>query len=202
VESEAAALASGPAAEALQEDAACLRRRLLEAQIEALQAQAKKDDAEAKYWHLQSAVQAHQVCEQEGMARNPRYEGQLREAVNAALLPPGKSPDGSVDAAQYLQLRGHTNAQIARLAGEFGKALKLAKVKLQGQVAPTTTQDWGPEEREIYQYSRQEERAFLAAVYEELQRRPLYQCVMRETPVMQQQVHRALEGTRGMKRKP
>ena len=77
MESEAAALASSPVAEALQEDVACLQRRLLEVQIEALQAQAKKDDAEAKYWHLHSAANAHQLCEQEGMARNPRYEGQL-----------------------------------------------------------------------------------------------------------------------------
>jgi hypothetical protein len=88
------------------------------------------------------------------------------------------------------------------MAGEFGKALKLARLRLRGAAAPTTTQDWGPEEREIYQYSRQEDREFLAAVYAEFTQRPLYQRVVRGTPALQQQVHLALANTRGMPRGP
>jgi hypothetical protein len=171
-------------------------------QIEALQAQARREDAEARHLHLQSVAQALQLCEQQGFTMNPRYEGLAREAVNAALLPPGQSPNGTLDAAQYLEMRGHTPAQIACMAGEFGKALKLARVTLRGQVAPTTTQDWGPEEREIYQYRRQEDREFLAAVYTEFTQRPLYQRVAQATPALQQQVHLALEGTRGMPSRP
>jgi hypothetical protein len=201
-EGAAGALASTPQAEALEEEVECLQRRLLEVQIEASQAQARREDAEAKYLHLQSVAQAFQLCEQQGFTANPRYEGLAREAVNAAMLPPGQSPNGALDAAGYLEMRGHTPAEIARMAGEFGKALKLARVTLQGQAAPTTTQDWGPEEREIFQYRRQEDREFLAAVYTEFTRRPLYQRVVQATPALQQQVHLALEGTRGMPGRP
>jgi len=135
-ESAAGALASTPQAEALEEEAACLQRRLLEVQIEALQAQARREDAEAKHLHLQSVAQAFQLCEQQGFTRNHRYEGLAREAVNAAMLPPGQSPDGSLDAAQYLQMRGHTPAQIARMAGEFGKGPEARASDAAGRSSP------------------------------------------------------------------
>jgi hypothetical protein len=201
VESEAAAgaLASAPPAEALEE-AACLQQRLQEVQIEALQAQARREDAEAKHLHLQSLAEAHRLCQAAGFEANLRYNGVLREAINAAMLPPGRRPDESLDAAQYLRMQGHRPREIACMAGEFGKALKLARLRLRGEVAPTTTQDWGQEEREIYQYSRQEDREFLAAVYEEFKQRPLYQRVVRATPALQRQVHLALANTRGMPR--
>jgi hypothetical protein len=71
VESAAAAgaLASMPPAEALEE-AACLQRRLQEVQIEALQAQARRDDAEAKRAHLQSVAEAHRLCQEAGFEAN------------------------------------------------------------------------------------------------------------------------------------
>ena len=80
-------LASGPAPS--EEDVACLQRRLLKAQIEAAQAQARRDNAESKHLHLQNVVQAYQFCERQGLPMNSRYEILAREAVNAALLPSG-----------------------------------------------------------------------------------------------------------------
>jgi hypothetical protein len=65
-----------------------------------------------------------------------------------------------------------------------------------------TTQDWGIDEREVYQYSRQADREFLAAVYHEFKQRPLYERVVQASPALQQQVRQALAGASGMLRRP
>jgi hypothetical protein len=103
-----------------------------------------------------------------------------------------------VDAAEYLLLRGHTDKEVGSMAPEFGKALKLARVAIKGQPSETSTQDYGPAQREVYQYDRHEDRAFLDAVYDRFKERPLYQRVVQRNEALVQQVHKALEGQRGM----
>jgi hypothetical protein len=157
-EGAAGALASAPQAEALEEEAACLQRRLLEVQIEALQAQARREDAEAKHLHLQSVAQALQLCEQVRVYGKPEIrragERGCERRDAAARAEPRREPGCRPVPADA---RPHPCAIVPH-GREFGKALKLARATLQGQAAPTTTQDWGPEEREIFQYSRQEDR--------------------------------------------
>ena len=117
------------------------------------------------------------------------------------MLPPGESRDGSLDAAQYLTLRGHTEQQIARLAGEFGKWLKARRISEGGSAGPTATQDHGREEREVYLYSRQQDRELLASAYEAFKQRPLFQRVCPGDRGMQQRAVKDLHGSRGMPRK-
>jgi len=149
--------------------------------------------------HLQALGLAAEQCVKQGYAWNARYQALAREAVNAAVLPPGKRAEGQVDAAEYLLLRGHTDKEVGSMAPEFGKALKLARVATKGQPSETSTQDYGPAQREVYQYDRHEDREFLDAVYDKFfMERPLHQRVAQRDDALVQKVHKALEGQRGM----
>jgi hypothetical protein len=178
-------------------------QQLIEAQIALTRAQAKKADQETKLVTLQCVALAQQMCSQLGFGfqTNGKYESMARAAVDAAMLPPGESRDGSLDAAQYLTLRGHTEQQIARLAGEFGKWLKLRRLSEGGSLGPTATQDHGSEEREVYLYSRQQDRELLASAYEAFKQRPLFQRVCPDDEGMQQRAAKDLQGSRGMRTK-
>ena len=149
--------------------------------------------------HLQALGLAAEQCVKQGYAWNARYQALAREAVNAAVLPPGKRAEGQVDAAEYLLLRGHTDKEVGSMAPEFGKALKLARVAIKGQPSETSTQDYGPAQREVYQYDRHEDRAFLDAVYDKFfMERPLHQRVAQRDDALVQKVHKALEGQHGI----
>jgi hypothetical protein len=173
-----------------------LKRRKLEADIQLAEAQKLREQAQARLAHLQGVAQALELGERQGMA-HPGYRDAAREAVQAALLPLGQAPGGAVDAAEYLRLRGHTSAEIAHLATEFGKALKLAWLKLTGHAPATSTQDFCSAERQIFEYSRQDHREFLDATYNEFTRRPLFRRWVTRDPSLAQRVHFALTGTRG-----
>ena len=178
-------------------------QQLIEAQIALTRAQAKKADQETKLVTLQCVALAQQMCSQLGFGfqTNGKYESLARAAVDAAMLPPGESRDGSLDAAHYLTLRGHTEQQIARFAGEFGKWLKLRRLSEGGSLGPTATQDHGSEEREVYLYSRQQDRELLASAYEAFKQRPLFQRVCPDDEGMQQRATQDLQGSRGMRTK-
>jgi hypothetical protein len=141
-------------------------------------------------------AQALELGERQGMA-HPGYREAAREAVQAALLPLGQAPGQAVDALEYLKLRGHTDVEVAHLATEFGKALKLAWLKITGRAPTTSTQDFGAVAREIFEYSRQEHRDFLDAVYNEFTKRPLFRKWVTRNPTIATRVQCALTGTRG-----
>ena len=151
-------------------------QQLAEAQIALVRAQTKRADQETKLATLQRIVLAEQMCCKLGFGfqTNGKRESLARAAVDAAMLPPGESRDGSLDAAQHLTLRGHTEQQIARLAGEFGKRLKLRRISEGSSLGPTETQDHGREEREVYLHRRQQDRELLASAYEAFKQRPLF----------------------------
>ena len=134
----------------------------------------------------------------QGYMTNPRYQELARNAVNAGMLPPGETPDGMLDAAEYLRLQGHSVRELACLAGEFGKWWKLFKLQETGEVARTTTQDWGPDEREVHLYHMEKDRLFLAASYAAFKQRPLFARVCPPNTALEQRATAALEGSRGM----
>jgi hypothetical protein len=178
------------------EEERALKRRKLEADLQLAEAQKLREQAQARLAHLQGVAQALELGAREGFA-TPSYHDAAREAVNAALLPLGQMPGQTLDAADYLKLRGHTPGEIAHLATEFGKALKLAWLKITGGAPTTSAQDFGPAERDIFQYSRQEDREFLDAAYSEFAKRPLFRRWVTRRPAMAQKVRLALTGTRG-----
>ena len=149
-------------------------QRLAELQIELAQAQNAHLQQEARKLHLETVEKALQVGDAQGYMANSRYQELVRKAVNARMLPPGENPDGMLDVAECLRLQGNGEMEVACLAGEFGKCCKLRKLQEHGKVAPTTTQDWGPDEKEVCLYHREKDRPCLAASYAAFKERPLF----------------------------
>ena len=106
---------------------------------------------------------------------------------------------GLLDAAEYLRLYGHTDEQIASMAGEFGRWLKLRWSNEGGGANMTSLQSFGGEMREILMYSRQKDREFLAAAYGAFKQRPLFQRVCPVDQAMRDRALGDLQGSRGMK---
>ncbi len=50
----------------------------------------------------------------------------MENAINEVLLPLGQQQEHMTDAAELLKKKGDSPPQVARLAGELGKALKTA----------------------------------------------------------------------------
>ena len=171
---------------------------LTELQIELAQAQIAHLQQETKKLHLETVEKAMQFGQAQGYMTNPRYQELARKAVNAGMLPPGETPDGMLDAAEYLRLQGHSVREVACLAGELGKWWKHFKLQETGEVALTTTQDWGPDEREVHLYHKEKDRLFLAASYAAFKKRPLFARVCPPNTALEQRAMVALEGSRGM----
>ena len=171
---------------------------LTEVQIELAQAQIAHLQQETKKLHLETVEKAMQFGRAQGYMTNPRYQELARNAVNAGMLPPGETPDGMLDAAEYLRLQGHSVKEVACLAGELGKWWKFFKLQETGEVALTTTQDWAPDEREVHLYHMEKDRLFLAASYAAFKQRPLFARVCPPNTALEQRAMAALEGNRGM----
>ena len=176
--------------------------QLVDAKTALVRAETRKMEQESKLLTLQGIALAQQVSAQMGFGfeTNVKYQAMVRAAVDAAMLPPGKSPSSGLDAAEYLRLHGHTEHQIACLAGELGKWFKLRRIS-EGRDTSTSTQDFGParEEREIYIYDRLEDRDFLASAFKAFQERPLYKRVCPTDEGMQSRALQDLQGSRGMR---
>ena len=177
-------------------------RQLVDAKTAVIRAEAKKLEQESKLLTLQGIALAQQVSAQMGFGfeTNVKYQAMVRAAVDAAMLPPGKSPNSGLDAAEYLRLHGHTEHQIACLAGELGKWFKLRRIS-EGRDTGTSTQGFGPagEEREIYIYDRLEDREFLASAFKAFQQRPLYKRLCPADEGLQSRALKDLQGSRGMR---
>jgi hypothetical protein len=189
--------ASPPAVGELAE----LQIQLTRAQLDLARAQKVHVQQKTKKLQLESVSLSLQLAHDGGFA-DVRYREVTRAAVNAGMLPPGESLDGMLDAAQYLRLQGHSDKEVACMAGELGKWLKLRRLQECGEEAPTTTQDWGPEEREVHLYHRERDRVFLATSYAAFKERPLFARVCPPDTALQQRTQTALEGSRGMPRQP
>jgi hypothetical protein len=178
-------------------------KQLVDAKTAHLRAETKKLEQECKLLTLQGIALAQQVSAQMGFGfeSNTKYQAMIRAAVDATMLPPGKSPNSGLDAAEYLRLHGHTEQQIACLAGELGKWFKVRRIS-EGRDAGTSTQGFGPAEREIYMYDRQEDREFLASAFKAFQQRPLYQRVCPTDEGMRNRALQDLQGSRGMSARP
>jgi hypothetical protein len=178
-----------------------LERQLVELQIQLTRAQLENVQLEKRKLRLENVSLSLQLAHAQGFAEL-RYREQARAAVNEGMLPPGESADGMLDAAQYLRLQGHSDKEVACMAGELGKWLKLRRLQECGEEAPTTTQDWGPEEREVHLYHRERDRVFLATSYAAFKERPLFARVCPPDTALQQRTQTALKGSRGMPRQP
>lgn len=181
--------------EAVEENEDC---ELLNAKVALTRAETARLLAERKVHTLQGLVVAHQFRDRLSTGLREKYDAAVIAAVEDAVLPPGKAAGDFMDAAEYLRVRGHTDEQIGRMAGEFGKLLKL-RLSNEGLESDfTNTQHFGGDEREVLLYNRQDHRQLLDSAYEAFKQRPLFQRVCPTDSAMQQRALQDVQAGRGM----
>jgi len=126
------------------------------------------------------------------MSETPAVLAYAEELVKEVTLPGGSSVAHFVDAATYLRERSHTDDNISRLAGEFGKALIFVKERMQINHSCTLPASHGPEEKNIRQYHRRWDAVLLDQTYECFKRGALYQRVVTDTQG-RRAIHNALQ---------
>jgi hypothetical protein len=110
-----------------------------------------------------------------------RLRVEAQRAIDDVLLPQGETVDQYVDAATILQERAYTGEQVARLAGELGKDLKMVSDS-EGHVAQGNEQDFGTERHQVGLYHRVRDASLIEDVLASFKSRPLYSRVMAGEP--------------------
>jgi hypothetical protein len=110
-----------------------------------------------------------------------RLRVEAQRAIDDVLLPQGETVDQYVDAATILQERAYTGEQIARMAGELGKDLKMVSDS-EGHVAQGNEQGFGTERHQVGLYHRVRDASLIEDVLVSFKNRPLYSRVMAGEP--------------------
>ena len=97
----------------------------------------------------------------------------MENAINEVLLPPGQQQEHMIDAAELLKRKGHSPAQVARLASELGKALKTA-CEWTGGGSTMNSHEFGTAGGDVRMYHAHNDATLLDAVYYIFQRRDLF----------------------------
>ena len=106
---------------------------------------------------------------------------EAQKAIDNVLCPLGESAEQFVDAAAILRERAHTEEQIARLAGELGKDLKLVAEHEQ-ICCHTNEQTFGADRCQVGWYHRTRQASLIEDVLASFKQRSLYQAVMSGQP--------------------
>ncbi len=161
---------------------------------------------EAQQWdarraRLDALASSHTLATQVGISLGEAHMRAIRDVLNEVILPLGQQQGDMIDAAKILTRKGHTHAEILKLASEFGRALKTAWERTHLEAPVTNLEQFGSGENNIRQYHARDDALFIDAVYEAFQKRELYQrlCPDREKDRVQyaQSVQDALKNTRG-----
>jgi hypothetical protein len=104
-----------------------------------------------------------------------RMRKEVQSLLANSLLPDGEHDSEYVEAAQLLRERGHTEAQICRLAGELGKDLKLATGGSKHQAAARFGADT---DTNIQRYHRLKDARAIETVLANFMQRKLYHDVV------------------------
>jgi len=127
---------------------------------------------------LGSAFKLAQAIESTSLAK---LRVAAQKAIDDVLLPAGDAIDQFVDAAMILRERAHTEEQIARLAGELGRDLKMVAVD-EERIAPSNEQQFGEVRKQVGLYHRIKDASLIAAVLVSFKDRKLYKSVMEGEP--------------------
>jgi hypothetical protein len=95
-------------------------------------------------------------------------------AINELLVTPEHDLHDLVDAAEYLRRRGHSEAEVRRLASEFGRALKAARP---ARTRVHVVADFGPDTHFLHKYHVRDDALFLDSVYTVFRERELFRRV-------------------------
>ena len=127
---------------------------------------------------LGSAFQLAQAIESTSLGK---LRAAAQKAIDDVLLPMGDASDQFVDAAMILQERAHTEEQIARLAGELGRDLKMVADD-EERIAPSNEQQFGEVRKQVGLYHRIKDASLIEAVMVSFKDRQLYERVMAGEP--------------------
>ena len=155
---------------------------------------------DAQQWEVRRArldalSSAHALAQAAGLQLTDAHSRAIRKAVNDTFLPADPS---RIDAAEFLRRKGHSMAEVRRLAPELGKALKTAWIHRHGDTG--TVFDTG-----IGLYRVWEDALFLEEVYRMFQARAGFARACGESGVVREEMARdvstALASARGFVQK-
>ena len=127
---------------------------------------------------MQSLSTAMGLAREIDSTSQARLRNEAQRVIDELLLPPGDSLDDYQDAAGILRDRGCSEDQIASLAPELGKDLKLLASD-EGRFSQSTERRFGPEHRtQVGAYHRIRDRALIETVLASFRERPLWARVM------------------------
>ena len=117
----------------------------------------------AKHSRMQALGSAFQLAQSIESTSLGKLRVAAQKAIDDVLLPEGDAIDQFVDAATILRERAHTEEQIARLAGELGRDLKMVAVD-EERIAPSNEQQFGDDRKQVGLYHRIKDAGLIAAV--------------------------------------
>ena len=130
---------------------------------------------------MQSLTAAYTAAQVIGSSATTRVQNAVQKAIDDALLPQGETPEQHLDAEGILRERGHTAEQIARLAGEFGKDLKLV-AESDEREPQSRERQFGRDRRQVGLYHRVNDAVMIETVLASFKQRDLYWRVMHAVP--------------------
>ena len=135
----------------------------------AMEAALPSPSTEAEQWEgrrarLDALASAHALACAAGVPLTAAHNRAISHAVNGTFLP---ADPLRIDAAEFLCRKGHSPAEIRKLAPELGKALRTAWIHRHGD-------DETPFASGIAQYCVREDALFLEAVYARFRMRPVF----------------------------
>ena len=122
---------------------------------------------------LEALKSSHTLAQIAGIQLGEGHRKAMENAINEVLLPPSQQQEHMIDAAELLRRKGHSPAEIARLAGELGKALKTA-CEWTGRGSTMNHHEFGTSGGDVRMYHAHEDANLLEAVYCNFQRRDLF----------------------------
>ena len=136
---------------------------------------------QAKHSRIVALSAAYQLAQSINSTSKARILIEAQKALENVLLPLGESAEQFVDAAAILRERAHSEEQIARLAGELGKDLKLIAEHEQ-ICCQSNEQTFGADRCQVGWYHRTRQASLIEDVLASFKQRSLYQAVMSGEP--------------------
>ena len=132
----------------------------------------------ARSARMQALTSAYAAAQAIGSSSRPRLEAEVQKGIDDMLLPRGDTSDQWVDAETILRERGHDDRQIARLASELGKDLKL--VALSEERTPVSREGYfgAADRHQVGLYHRVKDAPLIEDVLSSFRRRDLYARVL------------------------
>ena len=135
----------------------------------------------ARNTRLQALAAAFQLAQTIDSTSQARLRVEAQKAIDDVLLPQGETMDQYVDAATILRERAYTEEQVARMASEFGKDLKMVADN-EGRAAQGNEQAFGTDRHQVGLYHRERDASLIEDVLASFKLRPLYSRVMNGDP--------------------